>query len=95
MTTQTNARAEQPLRHRKTRDRALVLPLIGLMLLLPPAAGIFHLEYKLFGVPFTLIYLFTVWALLIAGAAALSRRLRNGDEATEMPDAAKQQDSVT
>jgi len=70
-------RADQPLRHRKARDRALILPLAGLILLIPPVAWAFHLDARIAGVPFTLVYLFAVWALLIAGAAVLSRRLRD------------------
>ncbi len=80
MTASANDRTDEPLRHRKTRDRALILPLAGLILLTPPVAGIFHLDVKIAGIPFTLVYLFAVWALLIAGAAALSRRLRDGGE---------------
>jgi Fe2+ transport system protein B len=66
---------EPPLRHNKARDRAMILPIVGVLLLVPPLAGIFQLDIKIAGVPFTLIYLFTVWAVLIAGAALLSRRL--------------------
>ncbi len=80
MTASAKGRADQPLRHRKARERALILPLAGLILLIPPVAGVFHLDTKIAGVPFTVVYLFAVWALLIAGAAALSRRLRDGDE---------------
>lgn len=86
MTASTNNRADQPLRHRKTRDRALILPLAGLILLTPPVAGVFHLDAKIAGVPFTLVYLFAVWALLIAGAAALSRRLRGDGEPGAPPE---------
>ena len=67
-------------RHSKTRDRALTLVLVGLVLLMPPVAAIFHVDSKLFQIPATLIYLFAVWALLIIGAALLSRPLREGDE---------------
>ncbi len=87
MTTSANDRADEPLRHRKTRDRALILPLAGLILLTPPVAGIFHLDAKIAGIPFTVVYLFAVWALLIAGAAALSRRLRDGDDPGALPEA--------
>jgi choline-glycine betaine transporter len=73
-------RADQPLRHRKIRDRALILQLVGLILLMPPVAGVFHLNSTIAGLPFTVVYLFAVWAFLIAGAAALSRRLRDGDD---------------
>lgn len=65
--------------HRKTRDQALVLLLAGVVLLFPPLAGIFQLDGRIAGVPLTLIYLFTVWAGLILGAAKLARRLRDTD----------------
>ena len=78
--------ADQLLPDSKVRDRALVLPLVGGLLLLSPLAGIFQLDVKLFGVPFTLIYLFTVWAALILGAVSLSRRLRDGDLAASAVD---------
>ena len=63
----------------KSHDRALVLSLVGMLLLVSPLAGIFQLDIKLFGVPFTLIYLFIVWAALIAGTLALASRLRDSD----------------
>ncbi len=87
MTASANDRADEPLRHRKTRDRALILPLAGLILLTPPVAGIFHLDAKIAGIPFTVVYLFAVWALLIAGSAALSRRLRDGHDPGALPEA--------
>lgn len=76
-------RAEPPLRHRKARDRALVLPLAGALLLTPPVAGIFQVEATVGGVPFLLVYLFAVWAGLIAGAAALARRLSEAEPGGE------------
>jgi len=81
------AQTDQPVRYDKVRDRALVLPLLGILLLVSPLAGISQLDAKPFGVPFTLIYLFSVWAVLIAGACALARRLRDGDAAISPPDA--------
>jgi hypothetical protein len=66
----------RPLSDRKTSDRALILPLVGLLLLLPPVAGIFQLDVRILGIPFTAFYLFVVWAALIAGAALLSWRLQ-------------------
>lgn len=74
-------RPDQPLRQRKARDRALILPLVGLMLLMPPIAAIFQLDARVGGVPFLLVYLFAVWAALITGAAGLARRLRDIDAA--------------
>jgi hypothetical protein len=69
-------RGEQPTVEPKVRDRALILPLVGALLLLPPLAGIFQLEVLVFGLPFTAVYLFAVWAFLIAGAALLAPRLQ-------------------
>ncbi len=74
-------RPDQPLRQRKARDRALILPLVGLILIMPPVAAIFQLDARIGGVPFLLVYLFAVWAALIAGAAGLARRLRDIDAA--------------
>ncbi len=69
-------RPERPS-HRKSGDRARILPLVGLILLTPPIAEIALLDASVAGVPVTLAYIFAVWALLIAGAAALSHRLRD------------------
>lgn len=66
----------QPLSDRKTSDRAIILPLVGFLLLTPPLAGIFQLDIKILGIPFTGFYLFTVWAGLIIGAAFLSKRIQ-------------------
>jgi hypothetical protein len=66
---------DQSLRSRKTRDRALILPLVGVMLLLPPFAAVFEVEGRLFGLPVTWVYVFAVWAVLIAGAALIAGRL--------------------
>lgn len=60
----------------KTLDRAFILPIVGLLLLVPPVANIFQLDVYLAGIPFTALYLFSVWGLLIVGAIALSRKLR-------------------
>ena len=73
-------RPDQPFRERKNQDRALILPLVGVILLAPPVAGIFQLESRIGGIPVTLVYVFLVWAGLIAGAAILSRRLREDSE---------------
>ena len=66
----------RPVSDRKTRDRALVLLLVGCLLLTPPLAGIFQLDFRVLGIPFTGFYLFAVWGGLIAGAAVLSRQMQ-------------------
>ena len=71
---------DRPLSDRKISDRALILPLVGSLLLLPPLAGLFQLDIRVLGIPFTGLYLFAVWAVLIAAAAALARRLQHGTD---------------
>ena len=73
-------RADLQLRRRKARDRSLVLLVLGVVLLTPPAASLFQVDGKLFGLPTLLVYLFLVWAGLIVGAARLARRLMESDE---------------
>jgi hypothetical membrane protein len=70
----------RPMSDRKTRDRALVLLLVGCLLLTPPLAGIFQLDFRVLGIPFTGFYLFAVWGGLIAGAAMLSRRMQSSTD---------------
>lgn len=69
-----------PLSSRKVAERALILPLIGLVLLIPPIAGIFEIDARVFGIPFTILYLFGVWAMLIILANRLSRRLQSAED---------------
>ena len=79
-----NERAGQYLSTRRVRDRSAILLLIGLALLISPIAGIFEIDAKLGGIPVTLIYLFSVWAMLIAGTARLARSLSTtADELNE------------
>lgn len=82
-------RTDQPLRYRKARDRALILPVIGAILLLPPVARIFELDVRIGGVPLLAVYVFAVWAALIVGAAALSRRLGGPEPAADDAEAGK------
>lgn len=71
---------------RKTRDRSIVLVLLGTALLMPPIAGVFLIDGMIAGLPIPMLYVFTVWILLIAGAAALSRALREGEDAGRSVD---------
>ena len=72
-------RAKQHRQRHRSHDRATILLIIGVLLLMPPLAGIFNLESRIAGIPLTLVYLFSVWAVLIVGTALLSRRLGRGD----------------
>jgi hypothetical protein len=59
----------------KTRSLALLLPLLGLFLLMPPAVLAFGIPRTIGGVPLIVLYIFAVWAFLIVSAAWLARRL--------------------
>jgi len=72
-----SSRPYRPASDRKDSDRSFILTLVGALLLTPPLAGIFQLDVRVLGIPFTGLYLFVVWAALIAGTALLSRRLRH------------------
>lgn len=65
----------------RRRDLALVLPSLGVLVLLPPLLNLFTRRVLLWEIPLEVIYLFTVWALLIAGAAVFSHRVRPGRDA--------------
>ena len=60
---------------RKLESAALFTTLFGTLLFMPPLTLVFAHEGRLLGVPIELIYLFTAWALLIAVAFWLGRRL--------------------
>jgi hypothetical protein len=60
---------------RKARDAGLILPLVGLLLLMPPFGRIFAIDATVMGVPLVVGYAFAVWAALIVAAFLLSRRL--------------------
>jgi hypothetical protein len=60
---------------RKLESAALLLTVLGAMLIVPPLALLFQVERRVLGIPVEVIYLFTVWAGLIAGAWWLGRRL--------------------
>jgi hypothetical protein len=83
----------RPLSDRKTSDRALVLLLVGCLLLTPPLAGIFQLDIRVLGIPFTGFYLFAVWGALIACAAVLSRRIQKSADWENSEDAGPVEES--
>jgi hypothetical protein len=70
---------QNPFSKRKARDRALILPLVGFALFVPPVAGMFQLETRVAGIPFAALYLFVVWGVLIVCAALLSKKLGDDD----------------
>ncbi len=62
-------------RNRKKREIALILPIIGTFLLLTPILKAFITDDGSTSLITTLLFIFGVWALLIAAAYFLSRAL--------------------
>lgn len=69
----------------KPRDAALVTPIIGAALLLPPIATVFEIGGTVFGIPFVVVHVFGVWAALILAALLLSRKLVREQPAPDVP----------
>lgn len=63
----------------KLRDAALVLPLMGAFLLLPPLTDLFMAPVRIAGIPLIVLYIFGVWLGLILVALWLAGRLRRLD----------------
>jgi hypothetical protein len=64
-----------PLHSGTAPDAAVVLPLFGLFLLMPPVITLFASGFDIHGVPLIVVYVFGVWIALIVCAALLARRL--------------------
>lgn len=71
------------LSRRKTRDKSFALLILGVVLLMPPIVRTSLFEGSVFGIPYTVFYMFLVWAGLIAGAFLLSSRLRDTDKSLQ------------
>jgi O-antigen/teichoic acid export membrane protein len=56
-------------------DAAVVLPLFGVFLLMPPIITLFASGLDIQGVPLIVVYVFSVWIALIVCAALLAKRL--------------------
>lgn len=71
---------------RRARDRSAVLLFVGVVLLVPPLAGIALIDDLAFGIPIPLLYVFSVWAGLIIAGALLARPLRAFDQPANIAD---------
>ncbi len=60
---------------RRARDAAVLLPLGGVLLFLPPYVRLFDQSGFLFGLPLLHVYIFCIWFVGILLTAWLSRRL--------------------
>ena len=68
---------------KNAQDRAAVLLLVGTSLLLPPLIGLVDNSGRIAGLPIPLIYVFSVWAVLIGGAAAVAGPLHRSGKASK------------
>ncbi len=68
-------------------ERFATLALAAAVVMLPPFLGIFNTETLVFGLPLLFFYLFTVWGVVIALAAALTRGHRLSHPNSEAPPA--------
>lgn len=60
---------------RKREHTALMVPIVGALLILPPLLTLFTAPYRIFGAPLETIYLFTVWIAMIVGGVLASRHM--------------------
>lgn len=72
---------------RKLQSAALFVTIFGAMLITPPLVLLFNIHVRVLGVPVEIIYLFTVWLLLIGATAWFSRRLPHPAGTDAKPDA--------
>lgn len=70
------------MNRQKLRDAALLLPIFGLLLFLPPFVGLLHGTSNAAGVPAVVLQIFLVWAALIGAGAWLSRQLGSDEDVT-------------
>jgi hypothetical protein len=70
----------------RTRDAALILPILGAFLLISPTASVFNSTTTVLGLPVVVLYVFGVWLGLILGAIALARRLSSDEDRPQPPE---------
>ena len=73
----------QPPPSPRAQSAAVVVPLAGLFLLMPPFITLFATQGRLGGIPLIVLYMFGVWAALVLLTAWLARRL--GDRPVPPP----------
>jgi hypothetical protein len=67
----------------RTRELLIALFVLGALLLTPPLLVVFNQATRLFGVPILYLYLFAVWAALIALVAFAVERGAAADDLGE------------
>ncbi len=64
-------------------DRALAIPLVGFVLLMPPLLPLFARSVSVLGVPLLVVYVFGVWLLLILAGRWAALALQAAADAHE------------
>jgi putative effector of murein hydrolase LrgA (UPF0299 family) len=59
----------------RVHDAARLLPILGVVLLMPPVVALFVSDARVGGVPLIVVYVFGTWLALIACAAWRARAL--------------------
>lgn len=72
-------RAARLPRRRRAAAVSGLLPLLGLLVLMPPFIRVFAHDGRTLGAPSALIFLLAVWLALILGTRRLARRLARRD----------------
>lgn len=68
---------------RKLVSASLFFTIFGVMAFLPPLILLFRLDMRVAGVPIETVYVFALWALLVAGGCWFSRVLPEDDPRTD------------
>lgn len=66
-------------RKKRLRESALLAPIGGLLLFMPPYIRIFDQPSSLFGIPILHIYIFSVWLAGVVLTAEIARRIAQRD----------------
>ena len=74
------------MRESKLNKRLVALFLLGCVLFNYPILSLFNLEIPVFGLPLLLVYIFSIWCLLI-GLTALATMFRSKELKDDSDDA--------
>lgn len=77
---------------RRTRDLAVLLPVVAAILFLPPVILLFAAPVTVAGIPLIVVHVFSAWAVLVLGAFLVARRLAREGEAEPPEEAGRQAD---
>jgi hypothetical protein len=66
-------------------DRLIALFLFGCVAINPPLLAVFRTDLLVAGIPFLFLYIFGVWAVLIAALALIVERRRRRERAAGAP----------